>query len=202
MSSLGQSVRLAYVTEPAGSPVLQPCPGDAQLQPSINNRAQDRSNVFLAGVLVVGRETLPVRVRNLSTRGALLDGESLPATGARVRLLRGELSADGEMAWRTGGQAGLRFLHEIDVERWVRRVGHLGQQRVDDAVAALRRDELAPIGGRGAQVPSLVQISAELEAICERLADSPGMTTQVAEELLRLDALARQLHQLSGRDGL
>lgn len=200
MSSFGQSVRLAYVTEPVASPVLQPCPGDAQLQRPIDNRAQDRSNVFLAGVLVVGGKTLPVRVRNLSALGALLDGAALPATGARVRLLRGDLSADGEMAWQTDGQAGLRFLREIDVERWVRRVGHPGQQRVDNAVAALRRDELAPLGGRGAQQPSLVQISAELEAICERLADSPGMTTEVAEELLRLDALARQLHQLSGRD--
>jgi len=200
MSSFGQSVRLADVAESLGSPVLQPCPGDAQLQRPTNNRAQDRSNVLLAGVLVVGGATLPVRVRNLSTRGALLDGAPLPAAGERVRLLRGDLSADGEMVWHAEGQAGLRFLGEIDVERWVRRVGHPGQQRVDNAVAALRTDKLVPLGGRAAQQPSLVQISAELEAICERLADSPGMTTHVAEELLRLDALARQLHQLSGRD--
>jgi len=201
MSSFGQSVRLADVAESLGSPVLQPCPGDAQLQRPTNNRAQDRSNVFLAGVLVVGGATLPVRVRNLSTRGALLDGAPLPAAGERVRLLRGDLSADGEMVWHAEGQAGLRFLGEIDVERWVRRVGHPGQQRVDNAVEALRREELIPLGGRGAQQPSLVQISAELEAICERLAESPGMTTHVAEELLRLDALARQLHQLSGSAG-
>ena len=200
MSSFGQSVRLADVAESLGSPVLQPCPGDAQLQRPTNNRAQDRSNVFLAGVLVVGGATLPVRVRNLSTRGALLDGASLPATGARVRLLRGDLNADGEMAWQTEGHAGLRFLGEIDVERWVRRVAHPGQQRVDIAVAALRADEIAPLDVRGAHGPSLAQISAELDGICERLADSPGMTTHVAEELLRLDALARQLHQLSGRD--
>ena len=200
MSSFGQSVRLADVAESLGSPVLQPCPGDAQLQRPTNNRAQDRSNVFLAGVLVVGGATLPVRVRNLSTRGALLDGAPLPAAGERVRLLRGDLSADGEMVWHAEGQAGLRFLGEIDVERWVRRVGHPGQQRVDNAVAALRTDKLVPLGRRAAQQPSLVQISAELEAICERLADSPGMTTEVAEELLRLDALARQLYQLSGRD--
>ena len=181
------------------------------MQPQIDNRSQLRSNVFLAASLVAGALPLPVRVRNLSAYGALLDystmvtyggeqldGGSLPPAGARVRLLRGELSADGKVAWTAHGHAGIRFADEIDVGAWVRRLGHPGQQRVDEAVAALRRDRPLPDPEPS---PSLGAIGAELDAICERLAGSPAMTVEFAEELVKLDALARALQQFPGNTG-
>jgi len=168
------------------------------LQPQIDNRSQLRSNVFLAASLVAGALPLPVRVRNLSAYGALLDGGSLPPAGARVRLLRGELSADGKVACTAHGHAGIRFADEIDVGAWVRRLGHPGQQRVDEAVAALRRDRPLPDPEPS---PSLGAIGAELDAICERLAGSPAMTVEFAEELVKLDALARALQQFAGNTG-
>jgi len=36
-----------------------------------------------------------------------------------------------------------------------------------------------------------------LDAICARLATSPSMTVEFAEELARLDALARQVERLA-----
>jgi hypothetical protein len=171
--------------------------GERPLQPETNNRAQARSNVFLAAALVVGTAAVPVRLRNLSTRGALLDGASLPPAGARVRLLRGELSADGEIAWQSRGQAGLRFDSDIDVDQWVRRVGHPGQQRVDVVAAAYRCQEMPPAKEDPGEPPSLATISSELDAICERIAASPAMTVEIGEELVRLDALARCLLQLA-----
>ena len=164
------------------------------LQPQPDNRSQTRSNVFLAASLVAGAVPLPVRVRNLSAHGALLDGGSLPPAGARVRLLRGELSADGLVAWTAHGHAGVRFAREIDVGAWVKRLGHPGQQRVDEAIAALRREQPVPDPEPS---PSLNAISAELDSICERLAGSPAMTVEFAEELVKLDALARALQQRS-----
>jgi hypothetical protein len=167
------------------------------LQPQSDNRSQLRSNVFLAASLVAGAVPLPVRVRNLSGRGALVDGGSLPPAGARVRLLRGELSADGQVAWSGQGHAGVRFSGEIDVGEWVKRLGHPGQLRIDDAVAALRRNQ--PFSDREADPsPSLGEISTGLDAICERLAGSSAMTVEMAEELVKLDALSRALQQLAG----
>ena len=165
-----------------------------------NNRSQPRSNVFLDAVLVVGAAALPVRLRNLSARGALIEGASLPSAGSRVRVLRGELSAEGEMAWQEQGLAGLRFASEIDVENWVRRVGHRGQQRVDEAVAALRAHQRHPLSATRAMKLSMAEISIELDRICERLGDMPPTSLAVAEELPKLNRLARQLQQLSGRE--
>ena len=144
--------------------------------------------------MVVGTASLPVRVRNLSTRGAFIDGGSLPPPGATIRLVRGSLSADGEIAWAGDGHAGVRFDAEIDVAAWVKRVGHAAQQRVDEAVVSIRRNE-APAPVR--PLPSLDWIAAELDSICERLAASSGLTVELGEELVRLDSLARLLQQVS-----
>jgi hypothetical protein len=159
---------------------------------------QTRSNVFLAASLLAGGASLPVRMRNVSPSGALLEGISLPPVGAAVRLVRGDLTAEGEIAWTAAGQAGIRFAAEIDVPAWVRRVGHPGQQRVDRTIAALRRHEVAGEANRPA-LPSIAWVSAELDAICERLAGSPEMTVELGEELVRLDSIARTLHQLASR---
>ena len=155
--------------------------------------------MFLDAVLVVGTAPHPVRLRNLSSRGALIEGASLPAEGSRVRVIRGELSAEGDIAWQGQGLAGLRFVSEIDVERWVKRVGHRGQQRVDEAMAALRAHQDHRRGANGALQPSIAEISIELDRICERLADAPPTGLAIAEELPNLNRLARQLQQLSGR---
>ena len=166
------------------------------LQPEPDHRSQGRSNVFLSASLIVGAVPLPVRVRNMSRSGALLDGGSLPPEGAKVRLIRGELSAEGEIAWQRGGHAGIRFSGEVEVGVWVKRVGHAGQERVDSAIAALRRNEPVAVD---AQAPSLARIGAELQAICERLAGSVTMTVEFGEDLVKLDTLAQTIQQLSGR---
>lgn len=148
---------------------------------------------------MVGAEPLPVRVRNMSRRGALLDGTSLPVAGTSVRLVRGALTADAVVAWQQRDQAGIRFSGEIDVEQWVRRIGHGAQQRIDEAIARLRAHRRRPLPAELENSLSLAQMSAELDEISERLADSPEMTVELAEQLLRLSVLARNLQLLSGR---
>jgi hypothetical protein len=167
------------------------------LQPNAENRAQSRSNVFLTASLVGGSFVGAVRVRNLSPAGALVDGASFPPIGADILLLRGELKAEGTVAWQAGSLAGIRFAGPIDVAEWVKKSGHPGQQRVDTAVAALRRHEAGmPLDGDG-EPPSLGAISAELDQICERLAGASGLSNEVGEELVRLDGLARTLQRLA-----
>jgi hypothetical protein len=195
----GPFAPLAGAPSPARLDATQHWHGDAGLQPDANNRTKPRSNVFLSAVIFVGAVPLPVRVRNLSSQGALLDGGSLPSPGARVRLVRGDLSAEGEVAWQTGGQAGLRFAGEINVNEWVKRVGHPGQQRVDTVIAALRDDVATPANADVVEPPSLARVSQELNEICERLASSPGMTVELGEELVKLDSLAHALRQLASR---
>ena len=134
----------------------------------------------------------------MSRNGALLDGGSLPPEGARVRLVRGELSAEGEIAWQHDGHAGIRFSGEVEVGAWVKKVGHTGQQQVDNVIAALRRNEPV-LASPGPPAPSLERIGAELQAVCERLAGSPAMMVEFGEELVKLDTLAQTLQQFGRR---
>lgn len=171
---------------------------EAGLQPDTDHRSGIRSNVFLSAVLIGGKEPLPVRVRNLSPGGALIDGDEIPPTGTTVRLVRGSLAVAGNVTWQSDGNAGLRFGEEIDVAAWVRRVGHPGQRRVDDTIDALRHHQRPEAA---VDAPSLVRVSAELDGICERISASPSLTVEMGEELVRLDALARTLQQIAREAG-
>jgi hypothetical protein len=164
----------------------------------VDNRSEGRSNVFLVGTLDAGDASAPVRIRNLSEHGALVEGSALPAVGAKVRLLRGRLSAAGQIAWLGHRHGGVNFDAQIDVDSWVQRVGHVGQQRIDGLVAAIRGSKSIPSGLQHApKIQSLAAINLELERICERLAAMPDMSVALSEELLKLDVLCQSLRQIA-----
>ena len=56
-------------------------------------RTNFRSNVFLVAALKTLEGTVPVRVRNLSATGALLEGDGLPGDAVGVLLERGQLTS-------------------------------------------------------------------------------------------------------------
>ena len=159
-------------------------------------RSDPRSHVFLIATLSTGETSCAVRVRNLSSHGALLEGVSLPAEKLNVSLRRGSLASAGQIAWSRGRQCGIRFVEPITVSEWVERAGPVGQQRIDATVAEFRdrpgkwRDDTHP---READQHSLAEISAALLKSCERLSASAGMSVELAEELLKIEAAARVL---------
>jgi hypothetical protein len=53
-------------------------------KPIPQNRRSRRSNVLLAATIEAWGQKIPVKLRNLSTDGALIEGEQLPAEGAEV----------------------------------------------------------------------------------------------------------------------
>jgi hypothetical protein len=163
-----------------------------------DNRSEGRSNVFITATLDSGAGFTPVRIRNISPSGALVDGSSLPGVGTRVRLQRGRLSAAGALAWAGKGQCGVTFDREIDVPSWVQRVGHAGQRRVDQVVAALRTGVPAPELHDG-PTHSLAEISGALDEVCERLAKAPSLAVEMGDELVRLDTIAQSLRKLAER---
>jgi hypothetical protein len=167
-----------------------------------NARANERSNVFLSAALYTPTRSYPVRIRNISVDGALVDGANLPDQGSAVSLRRAHLAVDGEIAWRAGELRGVHFSSTIDVDEWVRLKGHAGQQRVDQVIAAIRTPECEPkfMGDApnvGVGWESVESISTALEQICERLSNSPSLTAEIAEEVLRLDSIVHALRQLA-----
>ena len=163
---------------------------------SRDHRAEGRANVFLGAVLDSAAGSIPVRVRNISASGALIEGPILPAPEAKVRLVRGPLQATGTLAWEAQNHAGVSFEEPINVEAWVQRIGHSGQQRVDSVVAAIRRGE--PVRSRTDEpADPLAGLSRALDELCDRLAASAEFPPGLGDDLLKLDVIAQSLRDLA-----
>lgn len=164
----------------------------------IDSRSEGRSNVFLTAALNLGGATVAVRIRNISSHGALIEASSLPPVGSHVTLIRGQLQVAGELAWQSAGQGGINFSKSIDVHRWVKHVGHGGQHRVDGVIAALRGSGDLPSEPPTVQgLETVVSVSGALDQVCEDLASTPGLSIELAESLLRLDSIAQALRRLA-----
>jgi hypothetical protein len=86
------------------------------------NRKSRRSNVLLAASIERSGAVVPVKLRNLSTEGALVEGKGLPIEGSEVLFHRNELSVVSRVAWVDGKQAGVAFNTPIPPEAVLRNI--------------------------------------------------------------------------------
>jgi hypothetical protein len=162
-------------------------------------REQVRTNMFLAAVIRSAGVSLPVKVRNMSVTGALVEGDGLPYHGAEVQLARGSLVVSGTVAWSSRGRCGLRFSSLICVRDWLAPPANGGQQRVDEAVRVLKLGAV-PIPQRSAAEvdtssrPQPAQFGRDLQRIAGLIADlsdelssDAHIVTHHAEKLQNLD---------------
>ena len=78
------------------------------------NRAAKRARVLLAAKLEIGSGEIAVRLRDLSSKGALLECSQLPPVGAEVVFRRGATAVVARVAWAGEGRIGLEFRDQID----------------------------------------------------------------------------------------
>jgi len=88
----------------------------------IQNRRAIRSNVLLAATIEAFGNAIPVKLRNLSTEGALIEGKNLPIEGAKVVFKRNELSVESHIAWVLDDHAGVAFTRTIPTEDVLRNI--------------------------------------------------------------------------------
>ena len=86
------------------------------------NRKNRRSNVLMSASLELSGTSVPVKLRNLSAEGALVEGDRLPVEGASIMFRKGDLSMNGTVAWVKGKQAGVSFAQKLDPEQLLRHV--------------------------------------------------------------------------------
>ena len=86
------------------------------------NRKSRRSNVLMTASLELSGTSVPVKLRNLSADGALVQGDKLPVEGSSLLFRKGDLSMAGQVAWVKGRQAGISFEHKLNPDQLLRHV--------------------------------------------------------------------------------
>jgi hypothetical protein len=124
-----------------------PLPVSAAAPPIVgaDKREQPRSSMFLACLLRTASGQVPVRVRNMSPSGALVEGPLATSIGSTVQLIRGSLQVRATVAWSSDQRCGLRFASEVVVAAWLKASGPAHQGRVDELVTQIRGGAVAPV---------------------------------------------------------
>lgn len=86
------------------------------------NRKSSRSNVMMNASIELSGVSIPVRLRNLSVDGALVESDRLPVEGASVHFRRGDLNVQGKIAWVDKRTAGISFDQKLDPQLVLRNV--------------------------------------------------------------------------------
>ena len=84
-------------------------------------RRHPRSHLFVVATLYSDMGSTPVRIRNMSQYGALIEAQLIPEPGAAVILKRGGLETTGEIAWKADRKAGIALSKSVDVAEWLQR---------------------------------------------------------------------------------
>lgn len=166
-------------------------------------RVESRSNIFVMATMYAGAGSTPVRVRNMSRTGALVEAAILPPVGTTVRLSRGSLNALGDVMWASGGRAGLRFASPVAILDWLPQGKRgSGQQLIDEIVHRARvsgTQPTPPPSPAQATVEiadEIVQLRQMMERVSEELSSDPAVSNAHGEALQVLDAVGEGLGKL------
>jgi hypothetical protein len=161
-----------------------------------DRRIENRSSLYLAASLYCDGCANPVKIRNISSTGALLESSATFEPGSLVQLVRGPLIVHALVAWTDDGKLGLNFSGSIDVEHWRKTVNNPEQQRVDDIVRLVKAGAIPlPIGAAtcdkrlelGGPSPDLERASILLRRLGDRLARDCIVVASYPGELQNLD---------------
>lgn len=89
---------------------------------SPQNRKARRSNVLMTASLELSGTSLPVKLRNLSADGALVEADTLPVEGAAILFRKGDLCVQGHVAWAKTRHAGISFSRQLEPDQVLRHV--------------------------------------------------------------------------------
>lgn len=169
-----------------------------------------RTNLLLSATLETAAGAAPIRVRNLSEGGAMLEGADLPVPGERLLLRRTALSIAGTCAWANGSRCGVRFDRPISVQQWAasaRTATSAGQQRIDALQATIRAGGVvAPADplrtpNQAAVVRNVAdEIAAAacfIRSLSDRLAEDMAVIAAHGDALQQLDPLSQTLDHLA-----
>ncbi len=184
---------------PMAAEVTKSCQTDARREP--------RTSLFVMATLYAESCCIPVKVRDLSAAGALVEGDDIPPIGTNVRLCRGSLTITAHVVWSHGGRAGIHFESSVSVADWLPGgQGRVRQDGVDEIVQRLKSSgtpHALSLSHRTA-IPSTMLDAVELtrlriavESLAEDLAADADVVKRHMSKLQALDLAAQALAKLA-----
>lgn len=76
---------------------------------AVTNRAEQRSHVLMTCEIEAGADCKTVKLRNLSSHGAMVEDDALPLVGTKVLFKKGDIRATGTVVWARIKRAGIKF---------------------------------------------------------------------------------------------
>ena len=162
--------------------------GEIKAEAGAEDRAAPRTNLLLAANAEIGGRILPVRIRNLSETGAMVEGAGLPDAGMKLVLARGDLHVSAVVAWAAGSRRGVKFDGPTPVHEWTGGAkpkpldctGLRDQRRVDALQAEARSEATLGRALRASAETAPTVVSRDLDA---RLAHELGYVQRLLENL-------------------
>ena len=169
-------------------------------------RREPRTNMLVMATLYAGTSSAPVKVRNMTPAGALIEGAIIPPPGTAVTLRRGSLAIAAEVMWCSEARAGLKFVANASVAAWLPRGRALSaQQRVDEVVEQVKASTAIPADSppsndsrdRSVTALELTRVRKLLETLGEDLANDDDVVVRHGAKLQSLDLAAQLLAKLA-----
>jgi hypothetical protein len=173
--------------------------------------------MFVAAVLRAGTEQVPVKVRNISSNGAMVDCPLALPPGTNVELVRGSLSAKGKVMWCSESRCGLRFVSDLLIKEWLSPLAKVEQERVNAIVSlvksggaqnALAEAQKLRTFNRSSEAELLEGLSDViklLQSLEEDLSSSPQTLSRHGPKLQNLDIAIQMtraiMHEFSSYPG-
>lgn len=88
----------------------------------VERRQSTRATVAFVAAIGCGPSSGTIKLRNMSSIGAMVEGETLPIPGSSVRLLRNDLPVMGHVVWAQGKRGGIRFDEPMNFAAYLRSV--------------------------------------------------------------------------------
>jgi len=175
--------------------------------PDVDGRSQPRSSMFVAAVMRVGADQVPVKIRNMSPEGAMVETPLVPAVGSNVELTRGALVARGTVIWSLPTRFGIQFSGAVTVKNWLAAPTKVQQQRVDEIIALVKSGAIGLDGTQAAahEARSHDQLVDDLGAVVRLMEHLEDDLTSCDETLARhagtlqnLDIAMQMLRAVAG----
>ena len=173
------------------------------------SRREMRTNMFVIADLSSATATGTVRIRNMSSGGAMIEGAALPPLTARCRIARTDLELEGEIVWVAGKRAGIRFDGTAQVSQWLPNGGRT-QADVDRAVQQVKAGiaaqtamppssnrGIAPLISQPVDAAQAASVADQLEQLADALASDTDVVMRHMSRLQALDLAIQTLRKLA-----